>query len=283
MSLTLASPLFIYLANITLAGAMAALLYAGRRSVREQLDQLKDKMDLETSTDDGYRLALVGVTAAALTGLSCVLFGMSPWLALALAALAGVGAPLHIARQKHRRYREAFDKTLVESLTTVASSLRAGLTLKDALGVAADNCPAPFSTETRRLLREYNLGLSLDEALDNLRTRIGTVDTKIAFGAIMIGAKLGGRLPEILTKIVHTIRERERVEGRLKALTAQGRSQAFLLCAAPPLLAVGLYFYDPIKMGLMTGTTVGQLMLSAAAVLEVIGIAVTLKIMKLDV
>ena len=283
MSMTLASPLMIYIADVTLAAAVGALLYAGRNNVREQLDQLKDKMELETSTADGYRLALAGVTAAALAGLSSALFGFNPWLALAIAAAAGIATPLHLARQKRRRYREAFDKTLVESLMTVASSLRAGLTLKDALGVAADNCPAPFSTETRRMLREYNLGLSLDEALDNLRTRIGTVDTKIAFGAIMIGAKLGGRLPEILTKIVHTIRERERVEGRLKALTAQGRSQAFLLCAAPPVLGVGLYFYDPIKMGLLTGTTVGQVMLAAAVVLEVIGIAVTLKIMKLDV
>ena len=119
--------------------------------------------------------------------------------------------------------------------------------------------------------------------MENLRNRIGTTDSKISFGALIIGSQLGGKLPQILQKIIKTIRERERVEGRLKSLTAQGRSQAAILCAAPPLLGIGLYFYDPGKMSLMTDTLLGQVLLGLAVALEVIGLVVTMKVMKLDI
>ena len=100
---------------------------------------------------------------------------------------------------------------------------------------------------------------------------------------MIVSSTLGGNLPRMLIRTTHTIRERQKVEGKLQALTAQGRAQAALLCSAPPVLGLGLYFMDSGKMRLMTETTIGQVLLAVAIVLEVVGIFVTYRVMRLEV
>ena len=92
----------------------------------------------------------------------------------------------------------------------------------------------------------------------------------------MISYSAGGDLPKIL-QIVHTIRERIRVKGKLKSLTAQGRTQAYLVCSAPPALGLIMYFIDRQKMALLTDTFAGQVMMCLAIALEVVGIVVTIE------
>jgi tight adherence protein B len=278
------SILITYASHILFGLSLAAVLCVCRSSIRKSWGAIKSQVTPEEA-DKGSAVELILLGIAAGIGVVCLFSMMSgnPWMGFGFGLLTAIVLPIWLSKKRRRDYLQAFDRTLAESLMTVASSLRAGLTLRDALTVAADNCPAPFSTEVGRALKEYHFGTSIEEALESLRHRVGTTDTKISFGAMIIGSQLGGKLPLILKKIVKTIRERERVEGRLKALTAQGRSQAALLCAAPPVLGVGMYFYDTQKMSLLTDTIPGQVMLAIAIALELIGIVVTLKVMKLDV
>ena len=168
-------------------------------------------------------------------------------------------------------------------MDTVASSLKAGLTLKDALRVSGENSSPLVQAEVNKVLRQYRLGLPLDDALDSLRRRIGTPSAIISFGALMIGHQLGGSVPDILKKIVATIRERERVEGRLEALTSQGKAQAFILCGAPILIFIGLYIFEPSKTAMLLHTDKGQVLMTLAIVLELIGIYATSRILRLEV
>jgi tight adherence protein B len=274
-----------YISHLIMGIGLAAGIYSCRKSIRRFLDRFRDKLakDEHGRGGDKHDLIIAAVSGAVVTLFLSMLMNIPFWLALGGFFVMLFVLPGFLISYRSRKYREAFDKVLAESLMTVSSSLKAGLTLHDSLLVAAGNCPQPFAREVTRCLREYKFGASIEEGMENLRSRIGTTDTKISFGAMIIGSQLGGKLPQILQKIIKTIRERERVEGRLKSLTAQGRSQAALLCAAPPVLGVGLFFYDPGKMSLMTDTVLGQILLGLAIALELIGIVVTLKVMKLDI
>lgn len=278
-----------YVSHLIMGLGLAACIYSFRKSIRRFLDRFRDKLAKDAEQGrlgggaDKHDLIIAAVSGAVVTLFLAMLLNIPFWIALGGFFLILIVLPGFLITYRNKKYREAFDKVLAESLMTVSSSLKAGLTLHDSLLVAAGNCPQPFAREVTRCLREYKFGASIEEGMENLRSRIGTTDTKISFGALIIGSQLGGKLPQILQKIIKTIRERERVEGRLKSLTAQGRSQAALLCAAPPVLGVGLFFYDPGKMSLMTDTVLGQILLGLAIALELIGIVVTLKVMKLEI
>jgi tight adherence protein B len=285
MNEIMASHFFIYLSHLITGIGLGCVLYSFRNAIRRFLSRFRDKLskDAVQQGKDRQDLFVAGGSGALAAVFLSMLLSIPFWVSVIIFITALFVLPQFLITYRAKKYREAFDKVLAESLMTVSSSLKAGLTLHDALLVAAGNSPEPFSREVSRCLREYKFGASTEEGMENLRNRIGTTDSKISFGALIIGSQLGGKLPQILQKIIKTIRERERVEGRLKALTAQGRSQAAILCAAPPLLGVGLYFYDPGKMSLMTDTLLGQVLLGLAIALEVIGLVVTMKVMKLDI
>ena len=273
--------LYLIIPSGWVALALAAIL--AKKPLREKFGTwLKKQVD----TDPSYQAPqVIGVAAlsalvtyAFLTMLS---FGAS--VCFISASIAFILCPSIWIKRRASKYREAYDLSLQEGLNTIASSLKAGLTLKDSLAVAAENCPAPFSTEAQVVLKQYHFGVPLEEALDELRRRVKTSNNNLAIGALIVGNQLGGNLPSILLRISHTIRERNRVEGKLQALTAQGRTQAFLLCGAPPVVGLGMYFWDPRKMELLTQTTEGQVLLGLAIVLELVGIFVTRRILDLDI
>jgi tight adherence protein B len=226
---------------------------------------------------------LIGLLAGGAVTVAVTFVGLPLLVALAFGAVFAFATPVVVRKRRRERYLRGFDAALGESLQTVASSLKAGLTLKDSLRVATDSATPQVKEQVGRALKEYRFGVPIETALDGVRRRVPTANANIAFGAMIVSSRLGGRLPEILKDIVTTIRERERVEGKLRALTAQGRAQSAILMAAPPLMGIGLYFYDPSKMQLLTDYWVGQILLAVAIVLEIVGIVVTRRIMKLEV
>ncbi len=272
-----------YVSHLGMALAGAALLFAGREKVAQYFGSSPLAGTSEEARKASRELMLIGVASSGLIGLVLIVIGLPPAGAFAFALTGMIFIPRILKGRRQRAYVRDFDAALAESLQTVSSSLRAGLTLKDSLYVAADNSPKAFSTEVSLALKEYHFGMPIEEALDKVRHRVKTPNCNIAFGSMIISSRLGGKLPEMLKQIVKTIRERERVEGKLKALTAQGRAQAFLLCAAPPVLGVGLYLYDQQKMALLTDYWVGQILLSLAIVLELLGIFVTSRVLRLEV
>jgi Flp pilus assembly protein TadB len=273
-----------FTSQIGLFLSLAALGIAFKTSIRNSVTRELSALDDQSARAKARRnLLLAAVAAFGVVLCALSTFGLPAWTAVLGGLAAGAVAPVVVHRRARKKYAERFDAALGESLQTVASSLRAGLTLRDSLAVAADNCAPAFAEEVAAALKEYYFGVPIEEALDNVRQRVNTPNCNIAFGAMIISSQLGGNLPAMLRQIVATIRERQRVEGKLKALTAQGRAQALLLCSAPPLLGIGMYLYDPSKMSLLTDYWVGQILLCLAILLEVVGIFVTSQVMKLEV
>jgi tight adherence protein B len=180
-------------------------------------------------------------------------------------------------------FLDAFDKELVDGLQSLSSSLKAGLTIQGAFEVAAKSTGPIFSQQSDRIIDDIRLGVHIDEALERVRVDIPTDNCNMAFGALIIGRQIGGPLPLILDRISHTLRERNRVEGRLRTLTAQGKGQASLICSLPAVIGIGTYLLTPERMDLMLHKVGGQLMLAAAIFLEFTGIFITLKMLKLEI
>ena len=278
------SVFILYFVNFGYAFAVAALAYV----LRGRIIALWSKV---TSASQGDGIAGTYSREMVTTGLiggfgvlfALAMIGVNAGAAMVGGVATGLFLPRFVNERRRAKYVEDFDSSLIESLTTMSASLKAGLTLRDSLGVTARNCPKAFADQAAEILKEYKFGIPLEEALDNVRERVRTPNANIAFGAMTIGTQLGGNLPAVLQRIVSTVRERQRVEGKLRSLTAQGRMQAILLCSAPPALGVGMYLWDPQKMALLTETIPGQVLLCLAIALEVIGIFATRKIMQLDV
>ena len=277
------SAIYLYMSNVMMAGAIAALAWSGRSYVKRFLGGWMDRGVGGVGSGDVFELAMIGISLGFAVAMVFALFGINILVCLGFGAGTGLIAPGLILSRRRRQFVAAFEASLVESLTTISSSLRAGLTLKDSMVVAANNCPPAFAKEASFAMKQYRFGMPIDEALDGIRKRLGTSNANIAFGAMIVGSRLGGNLPEVLQRIAVTIRERERVEGKLRALTAQGRTQAFILCSAPPAIGVLMYLYEPNKMRLFFDSFTGQVLFCLAVILELVGIAVTRKVMQLDI
>ncbi len=191
--------------------------------------------------------------------------------------------PKLIAKFQHARRVKRFDENLAEALQHIASSLKSGLTLNRSIATCVQICDPVVGEEFKVALKQYQLGLGLEESLDGIRNRMQTPSANIAIGAMIISSRLGGKLTAALQQIAKTIRERQRVEGRLKALTAQGRAQAMLLICAPPALGLGMYYCDTARFSLFFTSFIGQFLFAGAIILEVVGIYVTKRVMRLEV
>ena len=140
-----------------------------------------------------------------------------------------------------RRRLEAFERQLPEAIDLMASSLRAGSTLGQAIDAIVREMDAPLSSELKRVQREVELGVPLVDALRQLYERLKTNDVLLLASAVGIQHRVGGDLSPILTGLSHTIRERQRIRGEINVLTAQARYSALIVGALPILLFAFLW------------------------------------------
>jgi len=179
-----------------------------------------------------------------------------------------------------RRRARLFESQLADGLVMASNALRAGFSLLQALELTAQKAPAPLSQEFGLALKEHRLGADLSEALRRLTERVPSPDTRIFVNSIIILRETGGNLTEIFDTLSETIQERKRVMKKIKSMTAEGEMQAYFLAALPPVLAVILYQLDPDSISLFFTTFGGWLMLFLMALMEVVGLTLMLRIVK---
>lgn len=262
--------IFILVFRVTLAGYLKSLL----RPSETDYNQLTDGAEHKRK---GMLLSLM------LSGLAWIILKLPFILVLLVFFGLSMVIPKVIEIRAKKIMLNTFDDSLVDGLTSLASSLRAGLTIQSALQVATKSTAPAFASQVEKVLVDYKLGIHIDEALNKVRERIPTQSCNMAFGALIIGKQLGGPLPDILSRIAAAIRERQRVEGRLKALTAQGRGQGALICSLPVLVAVGTAWLTPRRMDLMMDTLPGQVMIVVMMICEFLGIFLAWKVLQLDI
>ena len=213
--------------------------------------------------------------------------GMVGLLAGGGAALVGYMLPrFHVKRRIKGRLAK-FDDQLVEALSLVANALRSGFGFLQSLDLAADQLKDPLAIEFKRTITDINVGSSFEDALLALNQRVRSKDLDIVVTAILIQRTVGGNLAEILDTVAHTMRERSRIKGELKTLTAQQKMSGYIVGGLPIviigiLLVIGQLMGDTYMQTLFTEPA-GRIALVAAALLEGLGILIIRKILAIEV
>jgi tight adherence protein B len=166
-------------------------------------------------------------------------------LPVALAAVAGGVAPFAYVYRKRNQRKEKLVSQLPDAFDLMARVIRSGQTMAQALLAVADEFEAPIAAEFSYCYEQQNLGLPPDVALRDLARRTGVMEIKIFVLAVLVHQQTGGNLAELLDKLAGVVRERFRVRGKIRALTAEGRLQAFVLLLLPPALFLILLVLHP--------------------------------------
>jgi tight adherence protein B len=175
-----------------------------------------------------------------------------------------------LARRRNSRLG-AFNKMLPDTITLIANALRAGSSFLQAIELVVRESRPPISTEFARVIREVNLGLPFEQALDNMVRRVRSDDLELMATAISIQHQVGGNLAEILDSIAYTIRERVRIKGEIRTLTAQQRMSGYVVGFLPIGLAGFLFIAAPGFMQPMFSNPPEILGLPAGVVILIFG------------
>ena len=183
---------------------------------------------------------------------------------------------------KARRLRR-FNDQLGDAINLIVNSLRAGFSMPIAMETVANNMPPPISEEFHRVVLEVGLGIPLENALNNMLRRVPSPDLDLLITAVSVQHEVGGNLAEILDTISFTIRERVRIQGEIKTLTAQGEFTGYLLSALPFILTVVISMMSPEYMEPMFTEPCGWIMFGVAFIIIVLGFIIIRRIIKIEV
>ncbi len=191
-------------------------------------------------------------------------------IALAAAIPAFLLPLIFIAIKRARRMAD-FQRQFPEVIDLLSRSVRAGHSFGSGLEIVSSDLPDPVSTEFKITFDEQRFGLPLRDALLNLCDRVPLVDVRLFVIALLVQKETGGNLVEILDNLAHVIRERFRIAGEVRVRTAQGRLTAVILMALPLIMMLMLHFLDPDYIKILFVQPLGQMMLIAAGIMQIVG------------
>lgn len=194
-----------------------------------------------------------------------------------------MGLPIAWLLMKRKRRLVRFGNQMPEALELLSRSLRAGHSLNAGFGLVASEMEAPLATEFGRCFEEQNLGIPLDEAIDDMASRIPNMDVRFFATAVVLQRQTGGDLSEILDKIGHLVRERLQIQGTIQALTGEGRMSGAVLLALPPVLFLVMLKLNYEYVMMLFTDDIGRYLLGIAMTTQLIGALVIKKIITIKV
>jgi tight adherence protein B len=204
-------------------------------------------------------------------------------IVLIFGAVFGIMLPKLILKSRKKKRLQQFNVYLPEMITTLVNALRAGFSFLQALKNAAEEAPSPIKEELEITLREMQFGVSVEESLNRLHERMPSDDLDLMIQAILIQRQVGGNLAVVLEKNVHTIRERIKIQGQIKTLTAQGKMSGTVVALLPLGLSGMLSLVNPGYMTPLFTNPIGIALLCIAAISMLIGFLLITKITTIEV
>ena len=189
-------------------------------------------------------IALI-VISIVLFGLVAWFLGNQHWISAVIGVVFGAIAPRMYVKSQQKKRLQKFNDQLPDMLNLMVNGLRAGYSTMQALEAISKELPPPINDEFRRVVQELQIGITMETALDNLLRRIPSDDLDFVITAINVQREVGGNLSEILDNISFTIRERIRIKGEVRVLTAQVRTSGTVLSMIPFGLTLILWFLNP--------------------------------------
>jgi tight adherence protein B len=247
---------------------------------RYVVKSMNDLSDMFLFIEPRQLLAL-DVACMCLLGLSSyVLFNP---LVCGVATVLGFFVPRLLVRYYRRRRIRKFNVQLVDALQTMANAFKAGLTFSQASEHVAREAPAPLGQEFGLFVKEIKLGVPLEDALVGMGRRVGSDDLELVVVATNISRQLGGNMAEMFETLSNVIRERFRLEGKIDALTSQGKLQGWIVAAMPLVLGLVLNALRPDLMQPMLEHLFGYVLVALVAGMEVLGVLIIRRIVNIDI
>ncbi|TFB19644.1 type II secretion system protein [Filobacillus milosensis] len=221
------------------------------------------------------------ISIAFFAGLFKLIFGHI--LFLVVGAIFGLMLPRMIVARKKKQRINQFNDHLAEMISSIVSALRAGFSFPQAMQNVRNESPSPVKEELDQLLKEMQYGASVEDSLNRMKDRVPSDDLDLMIQAIVIQRQVGGNLAVVLEKIVHTIRERIKIHGQIKTLTAQGRMSGAVVGLLPLGLMTMLYAINPEYILVLFSNPIGIVLLIVACISMVIGFVLIRKITSIEV
>ncbi len=191
--------------------------------------------------------------------------------------------PRPVVNMMYQKRVDLFVNQMVDGLGLMANGMRSGLSVSQALGLVVSEMPKPISQEFEVVLNQNKFGLSLEEAFLNLSKRVVADEVEMFVTSVNILKETGGNLAETFDTITSLIRERIKVENKIKAMTAQAFWQGVVLMCVPPFMAIVLSQSDPEMMKYMFSSPLGWVACAIVVILEIVAYIVIRKVTKIDV
>ncbi|ACD21169.1 type II secretion system F family protein [Paraburkholderia phytofirmans] len=244
--------------------------------------------EIESSLADAFvfvnRQRAAAWSMVFMIGLPIIAFLLTGSILIALLAvpIAMTLPKKYLARMRKKRIG-TLEKQLPDALLMMSGALRAGASFPSALEAVVHETTPPISQEFDLLMREIRLGIDMDIAMRNVEKRIPIPDFLMMTAAVTIAREVGGNLAEALESVARTLREKLQMEGKIKALTSQGRMQGIVMTCLPLFLMLVLRFMEPKAMAPLFTEPVGWATLAVIGVMEFLGYVSISKITNIDV
>jgi tight adherence protein B len=231
---------------------------------------------------------VIGIAAGAVVAWVGFMVALKPdplqgLIALPILLVAAFGLTRVIVRQLIVRRLRKFTNQLELVLRLMVSGLRAGLSVRQALVMVIEQSPDPARHEFMRVIGQTNIGMSVYDALDLLATRLSSNEMTMLTRAIRLQSQTGGNLAKVLEQLATTIKERRRLQRKIKAITSEGRATGGIISALPVGVGIMILLTNPNMRVAMFTTQIGHMALGLAVALEGIGVFVLAMMIKVDI
>lgn len=230
---------------------------------------------------DPRQMLILNIASMCLLGLfSYVVF--NPLIAIG-SFIFGFFVPMLLVKHYRVRRIKKFNVQLVDALQAMSNAFKAGLTFQQSIEAVAKEAFPPLSQEFGLFVREAKLGVPMEEALQNMSKRVGSDDLELVAVSTNIARQLGGNMAEMFETLSGTIRERFRLEGKIDALTSQGKLQGWVVAAMPAVLGMVLNYMRPDLMQPMLDHIFGYILVGMIMIMEIMGIFIIRRIVNIDI
>jgi tight adherence protein B len=211
-----------------------------------------------------------------------IILPVAHWVALVIGVVLG-GIPFVYVSLKRKSRLRRFESIFPDALEFVGRSMRAGHAFSVSLEMIHREFQEPVAGEFRRTFEEHNLGLPIDVALQKLAVRVPLLDVHFFVSAVLLQKRTGGNLAEILDKLAYVIRERFKLRGRIRAVSAHGRMTATALSCIPIVVAIMMFYTNPDYVKFFFTDDTGNIMMGVAVALQIVGYLIMQKIVNIEV
>lgn len=200
-----------------------------------------------------------------------------------IAAAGAAALPLLYLRRARRKRIDAFEAQFPDALLFIARAMRAGHAFSVSLDLLQKEFDKPLSSEFHIVFEEQNLGLPIDVALEKLAKRMPMLDVRFFVAAVILQKRTGGNLGEILEKLAGLIRERFKLRGQIRTISAHGRMSSAVLTGIPVVVAIMMWFVNRAHMMFFVEEEIGQMMAGLAVLFVCVGFLIMRQIVKIEV